>query len=190
MPKYTGKYVQFSFPISAYHPDALQSGYTEKELRKEYSRLRDVAQKRLKRLEASEFSETQTVRYNKDRFIPTRKIKSTGDLTHLLGDLARFLTASLSTVTGMKEYRKKSVESLQEGGLKAINESNFTQMTQILDWAAAFKEYDPSELVQMINKALESGLSKDDILVNLEYLYDEWHSTGSIEVWLGENWDE
>ena len=43
------KYVKFTFPISAYHPDALQNEYTERELRKEYARLRDIAQKRLKR---------------------------------------------------------------------------------------------------------------------------------------------
>ena len=189
MPKYTGKYVQFAFPISAYHPDALQQGYTERELRREYARLRDIAQKRLKRLMASEFSESQTVRYNKDRFIPTRNIKSTGELTHLLGDIARFLTASRSTVTGMKEYRKKSVESLQEGGLTSINVSNFNQMTQILDWAAAFKEYDPSELVRLINASLEAGLDVNTIMANLMDLYEEWIHTGAIDSFL-EEWDE
>ena len=183
------KYVKFTFPISAYHPDALQNEYTERELRKEYARLRDIAQKRLKRLEASEFANSQTVLYNKDRFIPTREISGTGELTHLLSDIARFLTASRSTVSGMKAYRKKSVESLREGGLTGITEKNFNQMTRVLDWAEAFKEYDPSELVHMMNAAAEAGMDLNDVLANLAERYEEWTSTGSLDGFL-EDWDE
>lgn len=184
------KYVNFTFPISAYHPDALQQEYSEKELRKEYARLRDIAQKRLKRLELSEFRDSQTVRYNKDRFIPTREISGIGELTHLLTDIARFLTASRSTVSGMKEYRKRSVENLHESGLTGITEKNFNRMTQILDWAEAFKEYDPSELVRMMNAAAEAGIDFNTVLENLAELYEEWIHTGSLDSFMEDAWDE
>ena len=184
------KYVNFTFPISAYHPDALQNEYTERELRKEYARLRDIAQKRLKRLEASEFANSQTVLYNKDLFISTREISGTGELTHLLSDIARFLTASRSTVSGMKAYRKKSVESLREGGLTGITEKNFNQMTRVLDWAKDFKEYDPSELVRMMNAAAEAGIDFNTVLENLAELYEEWIHTGSLDSFMEDAWDE
>ena len=190
MPKYTGKYVQFAFPISAYHPEALQEGYTERELRREYSRLRDVAQKRLKRLGASEFRDTAAFRYNESRFIPTREISDKDELSHLLSDISKFLTASTSTVTGQKEYRRKSVESLQEGGLKSINEGNFKQMTDVLQWASAFKEYDPSALVRMMNEAIEKGLDLDEVLYNLSDMYDAWTNTGSLDAYINGEWDE
>ena len=189
MPKYTGKYVQFAFPISAYHPESLQEGYTERELRREYARLRDVAQKRLKRLGASEFSDTQAYQYNKERFIPTREISGMDELSHLLSDISRFLTASLSTVTGQKEYRRKSVESLNENGLKGINEGNFRKMTNMLEWASAFKEYDPSELVRMINAYAAAGVDLDLVLRHLEVLYDDWIATHTVRE-IPEDWDE
>lgn len=190
MPKYTGKYVQFAFPISAYHPEALQVGFTERELQREYSRLRDIAQKRLKRLGASEFRDSNAYRYNKDRFITIREISNKDELSHLLSDIARFLTASTSTVTGQKEYRRKSVESLQEGGIKSINEENFKQMTDVLQWASVFKEYDPSALVRMMNEAIEIGLDLDQVLYDLSNIYDSWIHTGSLDAYINGEWDE
>lgn len=189
MPKYTGKYIQFAFPISAYHPDALQQGYTERELRREYARLRDIAQKRLKRLEASEFKNTQVVKYNKNRFVPTKTVESVSDLAHLLTNIASFLSASRSTVSGMNAYRKKSVETLHEHGLTGITIENFNKMASILDWAATFKEYDPSSLVRLMDKAVKNGLDLNTVLENLAELYEEWEQTGSLEGFLDE-WDE
>ena len=184
------KYVNFTFPISAYHPDALQNEYTEGELRKEYTRLRDIAQKRLKRLEASEFANTKTVRYNKDRFIPLREISGTGELTHLLSDLARFLTASRSTVSGQKSYRKKSVESLQEAGLTAVTEKNFLHFTDVMDWASAFKEYDPSELMRMLNAYSAAGWDMNIVWAHLDKLYGQWIQTHEVLTEVPEDWDE
>lgn len=185
-----GKYIQFRWNISAYHPESLQSGFSERELRQEYSRLRDVAQKRLKRLGASEFRDTAAYGYNEDRFIPTRDVSGIDELSHLLSDVAKFLTASTSTVTGQKEYRRKSVESLHEGGLKSINESNFKQMTDVLQWASAFREYDPSALVRMMNEAVEKGIDLDEVLYNLKDMYDIWTETGSLDAYINGGWDE
>ena len=170
----SSKYVKFSFPISAYQPDALQAGYSEKQLRQEYARLRDVAEKRLKRLEASEFAHTKTVQYNAGRFIPTRAVSGKAELSHLLSDIAGFLTAELSSVSGQKAYRRKSVETLREGGLTGITERNFKAMTDVLEWASAFKEYDPSELVRMVDAYAEKGISPNKFLSNLEELYQAW----------------
>ena len=184
----TTKYVKFKFPISAYQPDALRAGYSERELRAEYSRLRDVAEKRLKRLESSEFAESQTVRYNKGRFKTLADISSTGELTHLMTDLARFLTAELSTVTGQRSYRRKSVESLREGGLTGVTTKNFGQVTRVLDWASGFKEYDPSELMRMLSAYAEAGISVQEVYNNLRELYEQWIQTH--EVIPREDWDE
>ena len=86
-------YTNFKFPISAYFPQALQEGYTEKELRKEYSRLRDVAQKSLKRMGQSEFRVTQTYLRNKDLYKPLKEIKSKTELVDLLSSVAQMLSA-------------------------------------------------------------------------------------------------
>ena len=57
-------YRGFSWNISSYYPMALQEGHTEKELRKEYAKLRSVAQKSLKRLGESRYRDSETYRQN------------------------------------------------------------------------------------------------------------------------------
>lgn len=183
------KYIKFSFPISAYHPDALRSGYTERELRQEYSRLRDVAQKRLKRLQKSEFKNTQTVRYNVGRFKPLKDISGAGELVHLLGDLARFLTASRGSVTGMREAQRKSIETLHESGLTAINEQNYQHTMEVLEYIKSFKEYDPSELVRLMNAAQAEGVPLKTIMDHLDYYYDFWIQNHQLAD-PPEDWDE
>ena len=182
----TSKYVNFSFPISSYFPDALQSGFSEKELRKEYSRLRDIAQKRLARLRASEFKGTTAVKYNVGRFKKLSDIEDITELSHLLSDAARFLTSQMSTVSGQKEYRRKSVETMQEGGLTAISEKNFLTVTKALDWASAFREFDPSELVRMLNTYAAAGVDLNKVMANIFELYEQWIGDHTIRT----DWDE
>lgn len=183
------RYVSFNFPISAYHPDALQAiaaDEGEKALRREYTRLRDIAQKRLMRLEQSEFAGTQIVRYNKDRFKPLREIKSTSELSHLLGDVARFLVSQKSTVTGQKEYVRRSVESMRESGLAGITAENFTAVTESLEWLKSFHEFDPSEFISMMSAYSEAGIPVGEVLVRVREVYDRWIKTHDPEAF----WDE
>lgn len=182
------KYVKFSFPISAYQPDALRSGYTERELRREYSRLRDVAQKRLGRLQASEFAGSQTVKYNVGRFKKLKDIESQSELTHLLGDLARFLTATRGSVAGMREAQRKSIETLQEGGLGWINEKNFSQFADYMDWLHDFypRGY-PSKALRVFEQAMEKKLDPEVVKANFDQYLENVEKTGSITP---AGWDE
>lgn len=182
------KYVKFSFPISAYQPDALRSGYTERELRREYSRLRDVAQKRLGRLQRSEFAGSQTVKYNVGRFKKLSEIENQSELTHLLGDLARFLTASRGSVAGMRESRRKSVETLQESGLTFVTEKNFSIFADYMDWIKDFypKGY-PSKALRVVEQAMEKRLDPEQVKANFDYYMDNLDRTGSI---VPSGWDE
>lgn len=184
----SSKYIKFSFPISAYQPDALQSGYTVKELRREYSRLRDVAQKRLGRLERSEFAGSQTVKYNWGRFKKLSEITSAGELTHLLGDLARFLTASRGSVSGMREARRKSVETLQEGGLTFVTEKNFDVFTDFMDWLHDFYPHGyPSKAIRVLEQAMEKKLSIDNVKANFDRYMEQMEKTWTITP---AGWDE
>ena len=182
------KYVQFSFPISAYQPDALRSGYTEKELRREYSRLRDVAQKRLGRLQKSEFKSSQTVRYNVGRFKPLKEMSGTGELTHLLGDLARFLTASRGSVAGMRESQRKSIETLHESGIEWVTQENYQQFADYMDWLHDFypREY-PSKALRVFEQAIEKRLDPEEVKRNFDQYLEQVDKTGEIAP---AGWDE
>lgn len=85
------------------------------DLRREYTALRDIAQKRVARLK-SEFSGTQLYRDYVNRFPLLREIGKTDrkNLAEALADVSRFLQMPESAVTG---YRKKYSSVGPDGGL-------------------------------------------------------------------------
>lgn len=82
------------------------------ELRKEYTRLRDIAQKRIKRLADSPFKDSDAYRYNVDRFKKIKDIKSESELRLLLADLSRFVNTESSTIKGQYAIMARRAETL------------------------------------------------------------------------------
>lgn len=119
---------------SFYNPAQLNT-LDSKELRKEYSRLRSIARKRLNRFAGSEWEWTAQYRYNKDRFVRLENISNDRELVHKLSDLARFLTASTGTVSGLQRQRKESIQALHRHGYTFVNKANFRDFTDFMDWA-------------------------------------------------------
>lgn len=128
-------YRGFSWNISSYYPMALQEGHTEKELRKEYAKLRSVAQKSLKRLENSRYWDSETYRQNKNAFPATGSIKSKRELSRALTDVTRFLSAKSHSVSGLNEIRQEQVSTWQDQyGYDFVTFSNFDQWVNFLEW--------------------------------------------------------
>ena len=111
----------------SYVKNALSTGSkTEvKALRQEYSRLRSIAEKRLARLKASEFVDSQIVREFDGRFKTLKEMKAPFDLAYGLSNLRRFLGRKASTVTGQRETRQKAIETFRRHGFSEINEKNY-----------------------------------------------------------------
>lgn len=116
-----------------YNPQDLK-GLTSKELRKEYSRLRDISQKRLKRLGESEFNKSQTYLYNKSRYIPLKQIKSDAQLRFYLTDLANFISAKRSTVSGARQVISDRIATLNERGYSFINKDNIVAFGNFMNY--------------------------------------------------------
>nr|DAD57106.1 MAG TPA: hypothetical protein [Bacteriophage sp.] len=135
-------YRGFSWNISTYYPMALQEGHSEKELRKEYAKLRSVAQKSLKRLEQSRYEESEVYQKNKNAFPTTGSIKSKRDLARALTDVTRFLSAKSHSVSGLNEIRQEQVSTWQgQYGYTFVIFNNFDQWLQFLDWYKDMKGF-------------------------------------------------
>ena len=110
-----------------------------KEVRREYTRLRDIAQKRLKRIEAASKGSTDWTRietyktYRKG--IPKLSDISKERLPYELSKLARWVESDYSKIGYLKKRMKSSIKNLHERGYKFINEGNF------LDFTAFMEEY-------------------------------------------------
>ena len=144
-------------------------------VRKEYTRLRDISQKRLKRLKAAGLDDTQAYLKNYRHYPKLKDIKSDSELASRLSDLSRFITAKGSTVSGQKEIMKKSLSTLHETGYTFVNESNFR------DFGNFMEEYRN----QMLDMSYDSGDAADLYGVVVKHQLDPEKVKADFEFWLG-----
>lgn len=100
-----------------YTPFAIQEVWSEKEARKEYSRLRNIVVKRLKRIQEVEPDAKVLNRWAPESFKPLKEVKNIRELSHLLSDVSYLVNAKTASLTGRKEIKKQTIEALQEQGI-------------------------------------------------------------------------
>ena len=118
--------------LEYYTKSAVSSGeWTDAEIRREYSRLRDIAQKRLQTLARNE---PNSYAYKKNvGAYPVLAEAGTEGAKELLPQLARFIAAKTGTVKGIRAQRSAAIETLQEHGYDFINKSNIRQFGEFME---------------------------------------------------------
>lgn len=86
----------------------------EKELRKEYTRFRDMAQKRLKRLKNEGFGNSSIVNYFGGDVPKLKSLPDKEAIAFGLAELKGFIDAKQSTVKGMRIYIKEEREKAEK----------------------------------------------------------------------------
>lgn len=105
-----------------------------KEIRAEYTRLRDIAQKRLKRMGETKFRETNTYKFNVKHYPKLKDIKSINELAGRLADLARFIIDPYGTLAKQKEIMKKSLTTLHEHDYTFVTEENYIEFGKFMEY--------------------------------------------------------
>ena len=113
-------------------------------MRSEYTRMRDAAQKRIARLQKA-FPEAKAGqhRYNTGKVdkegnpiyksgFPTLKTLDPRDFPKAFAELAKFLNAKSSTVTGQKQIKEKTINTWKNQGLN-LNNENYDRVIKILE---------------------------------------------------------
>ena len=159
-------------------------------MRAEYTRMRDVAQKRIKRLEKT-FPESKAVTSHPKGF---RKLKDLDprDFPKAFAELAKFVKAKGSTVTGQKQIKEKTIKTWQDQGLN-LNPKNYDMTIKVLE------EMRRQKIVYGSDKAVEladSMLDLDDqerrewLDRHLEYLLQHTEELKEIPELRGYDFDE
>ena len=129
-------------------------------MRAEYTRMRDVAQKRIKRL-GKQFPESKAYQSHKEGFAKLKNLDPR-DLPKAFAELAKFVKAKGSTVTGQKQIKAKTIKTWQDQGLN-LNSKNYDKTIKILE------EMRKQKIVYGSDKAVEladSMLDLDDQQTN------------------------
>ena len=122
-------------------------------MRSEYTRMRDTAQKRLKRLE-KQFPESRAVKTHVHGFPKLRDIDPR-DFPKAFSELAKFLNAKGSTVTGQQQIKEKTIKTWQDQGLN-LNDTNYDKVIKIMEEMRRQKiVYDSNKAVELADYMLE-----------------------------------
>lgn len=113
--------------------------WTDENIKAEYTRLRKIAQERLRAISKSDIGRaSKTWYYNQNRFKPSSELRPY-ELKILLAEVAKMMQAETGTLAGIKRQRKKAIQTFHEHGYTFVDESNF------IDVGEFFREWKDSE---------------------------------------------
>ena len=123
-------------------------------MRKEYTRMRDIAQKRIKRMGKSEFAESKAYQAHSQGFAKLKDLDPR-DLPKAFSELSKFVEAKGSTISGQKSIRDKTIRTWQEQGL-GLNRQNYDKTIRILEELRKRKMvYGSDRVVMLADSMLE-----------------------------------
>ena len=104
-----------------------------KGMRAEYTKMRDIAQKRIKRMSESEWTWAKTYKEHAQGFKKISEIDPR-DFAQAFSELSKFVSAKSSSMRGQEAIRKKTTATLNEAiGEKKINKRNYKRVIKILN---------------------------------------------------------
>lgn len=181
-----------TFPPTWKHLDALFDGDIGA-MRREYSKMRDIAQKRIKRLKKSEFTITfeayaEGVPKLSEFTDKKHGIREKGAFATELSRLSRFLASPGSSVQGRIKMRKESIKSLHKSGYTFVNEKNYKKFAAFMERYRALKLdsiYDSDEVLEEYFAVGEKkGVDPNELLDE----FAEWvNSQGGLEEYAKNN---
>ena len=187
--------VEFTFDDNAlYRREAFRSGAVDADqVLKEYSRLRQVALKRLKRMEGTKYEESQTYLRNVGMYpsiseIAEKKMQGVDKLTpearknllalHVsrrLDDLERFLSAKTGSIRGMQKVEKQLLNTLHERGASFVTKDNIHAFGDFMQHAKKIyesREYDSERTLEVFSIAEKRKLNLQEIQDDFEFWYE------------------
>ena len=160
-------------------------------IKTEYTRLRDIAHKRITRLGQSEFKKSAAYQAHKQDFPKLRDLDPR-DIPAAMAEMVKFLNAKTSTVSGQRSRSAKTIRAWQEQGLD-LNEKNYNKVM------AAMKEmrfrkilYGSDKVVTLVQMSQEKGWNFNKVLKSgsLDKLLAHADELGEIPKQAGKNLDE
>lgn len=139
-------------------------------VRREYSRLRSIANKRLARIGNTEFRITDTYQYNKDRFVSLSEITSNAELRAKAVQVSRFLNSDIGSLSGLQRMRDEQIKALHKHGYMLVTRENYFEFVEYMEAAKdllSSRIYDS----ERIAKSFQGWLFKDD---EIREGFEEW----------------
>lgn len=161
---------------------ALQEGsLTYSQKRSIYTRLRDIGQKRIKRL-SQDFSWTETYKQHRQGIRKLRDIKTESQLNIELAKLNKLIESPYSTITGQLTLKEKHLETMKEHGYveekskkPVVNDENYERFIDFMEAYRATVEsrtYGSETPVDLFNEAERLKIKPKTLIDNISFWAD------------------
>lgn len=168
--------VKYDLPPEAYYPGGITilKATGEAEARKEYQRLRRIAQKRIARFEGTQYEDTEVYKNRaiKHPFKPSSSLKDVRSLQAALSDVRGFLDSERSTISGLKRIDKKTVSTLQANGYTFVNMGNIKAFGEFMEAArikAGRRMFASDRVAELYDAAERKNIPPEQLLKDFEY---------------------
>lgn len=156
------------YPFRQYtvYANRIGAGIPEKEIRKEYTRLRDILRKRIETINKSEFA-GQGIAGQFPEGLPKLSEIRPEDLPYVLQQFATAIRSKSGSLKGLRKRRKDTLESLHESGYTNINEENIASFAQFVEESrdrGLSKVYGSDNIATMFDEAIALGIDPDEVL--------------------------
>lgn len=166
-----------SKPREAYTVSAIElaGSFTYAEAKKEYTRLRGIAQKRLSRLAEAGYSDSDIYRANVNKYPTLKSFNAPRDLYQSLSSLSWFISSNKSTVSGQRDYEQQIRDTLASnyGTPEDMDLKKFGNFMEFMRAKFNGKEYDSERSAKMYREALKKGITQDQLKRHYNTFYKE-----------------
>lgn len=172
---------------------------SDKQLEKEYSRVRREAQERLRSFRRSKdplIRESQILAEKEGLYLNKAQIKAAGEgrglMEDLLIDAMRFLETKRSTVSGQHAINKKVINSLNarygtDENPEPFKESDLKDFGDFMDYARSRKDartYGSDTIATVYQRGKPQGLSFSDLKKHYKFYVEQiQHGEGDLVKW-------
>ena len=166
--------LKYSFRQYTVYANRIGAGIPQNEIKKEYTRLRDILNKRIQRINKSDFA-GQGISGQFPQGLPKLAEIAPEDLPYLLQQAATALNSRSGSLKGLQMRQSETIKSLRERGYTNIDDSNIRQFASFMDEArdrGLEKIYGSDTIATMYDSIVALDISPEAIMQDFSWWLD------------------
>ena len=166
--------LKYSFRQYTVYANRIGAGIPQNEIKKEYTRLRDILNKRIQRINKSDFA-GQGIAGQFPQGLPKLAEIAPEDLPYLLQRAATALNSRSGSLKGLQMRQSETIKSLRERGYTNIDNSNIRQFASFMDEArdrGLEKIYGSDTIATMYDSIADLDISPEAIMQDFAWWID------------------
>lgn len=163
--------LKYSFRQYTVYANRIGAGIPQNEIKKEYTRLRDILNKRIQRINKSDFA-GQGISGQFPQGLPKLAEIAPEDLPYLLQQAATAINSRSGSLKGLQIRQSEMVKSLRERGYTNITDSNIRAFANFMEESrdrGLEMVYGSDNVASLYDATVAVGLEPEDIMDDFDW---------------------